>query len=88
MTAFFVAEGVFQSAASIAYRQALPGSWGWMLASGVMDLILAFVIFSNWPISVGWTLGLLAGVNLITSGWAILMIALGGRTLAKALDSL
>ena len=87
LMAFFVAEGVFQSAASIAYRQAFPGSWGWMLASGVMDLILAFVIYSNWPISAAWTLGILAGVNLISSGWAIVMIALGGRKLAKALDS-
>ncbi len=85
LMAFFVAEGVFQSVTSIAYREAIPGSWGWMLVSGVTDLILAFVIYSSWPISAGWTLGLLAGVNLITSGWAVVMIAWGGRKLARAL---
>ncbi|MGO9359628.1 MAG: HdeD family acid-resistance protein [Xanthobacteraceae bacterium] len=87
LTAFFVAEGLLQSAISIAYREVIPGSWGWMLLSGVMDLILAFIIFHDWPISADWTLGLLAGVNLITSGCAILMIALGGRKLAETFAS-
>ena len=34
LTAFFVAEGVFQIVTSIAYRKVLPGAWGWLLASG------------------------------------------------------
>src|ERR1700736_3905316 len=35
LTALFIAEGIFQIAASIAYREIMPGSWRWMLASGV-----------------------------------------------------
>lgn len=38
MTAFFIAEGVFQIVASISYRSAIPAVWGWMLASGIADL--------------------------------------------------
>jgi uncharacterized membrane protein HdeD (DUF308 family) len=83
LTAFFVAEGVFQIATSVAYRQALPGTWGWLLASGVCDLILVAIIVSSWPVSASWTLGLIAGVNLLTSGAAIIMAASAARDIMK-----
>jgi uncharacterized membrane protein HdeD (DUF308 family) len=79
LTAFFIVEGIFQAAASLIYRDAIPTSWGWMLVSGLADLALAAVIILGWPGSVGWVLGLLAGVNLLTSGWAVVMVALGAR---------
>ena len=79
LTAFLVAEGVFQIIASVAYRKALPGAWGWMLASGVCDLVLAAVIIYGWPVSAAWTLGLIAGVNLLSSGCAIVVTAFAAR---------
>jgi len=84
LTAFFITEGVFQTVASIAYRDAMGSSWGWVLASGISDLILAAIIILGWPISAVWVLGLLVGVNLITSGWAIVMAALAGRNAPQA----
>ena len=83
LMAFFVVEGVFQTAAALSYREIIPHSWGWLLASGLADLALAAIVISGWPGTVGWTLGLLAGVSLITSGWAIEMVAFGVRDLAK-----
>ena len=79
LSAFFFAEGVFQVITSIAYRKALPSTWGWMLASGVCDLILVAIIVASWPLSAAWMLGLLAGVNLLTSGVAIVMMAMAAR---------
>jgi uncharacterized membrane protein HdeD (DUF308 family) len=87
LTAFFIAEGVFQIAGSISYRNVIPDSWGWMLASGVADLILAALIIMGWPNTVGWALGLIVGVNLITSGWAAIMMAVAGRGVVKTLAS-
>lgn len=83
LTAFFVAEGVFQIVTSIAYRKVIPDAWGWLLASGVCDLILVAIIIYGWPLSAAWTLGLLAGVNLLTSGWAIVMTAFAARDMVK-----
>src|SRR6516164_8136525 len=40
LTAFFLVEGVFQAAAALRYREAMPQSWGWLLASGIADLVL------------------------------------------------
>jgi uncharacterized membrane protein HdeD (DUF308 family) len=79
LTAFLIFEGVFQTAASFGYRDLLPGSWGWMLASGLADLLLAAFIIWAWPDSAAWTLGLIVGVNLITSGAAVGMMAVAGR---------
>ena len=84
LIAFFVAEGVFQIVAATGYRHAMGGSWGWLVASGIADLVLAAVIIIGWPMSALWAIGLLVGINLITSGFAIMMAALAGRNTAKA----
>lgn len=83
LAAFFLAEGVFQIAASINYRTVIPNSWIWMLISGLFDLALAAMIWALWPISAIWTLGLFVGVNLISSGWAAITAGLAGKRIAK-----
>jgi len=87
LIAFFIVEGIFQIAASISYRDVFPDSWGWMLASGIADLILAALIIKGWPSTAGWALGLIVGVNLVTSGAAIIMVALAGRSVVRAIAS-
>ena len=84
MIVFFTAEGLFQIVTSIAYRDYMEDAWGWILLSGIADLVLAGIIVYGWPVTATWALGVLAGVNLITSGLAIVMAALAGRNLAKA----
>ncbi len=83
LTAFFLVEGVFQIATSLVYRDSLPGTWGWMLASGVSDLLLVAIIVLGWPATGVWVLGLLVGINLFMSGWAIVMMAFAGRQTTK-----
>jgi uncharacterized membrane protein HdeD (DUF308 family) len=83
LTAFFIVEGVFQAAIAIASRHVAAGHWGWMLLSGVADLVLAAIIIMGWPGTAIWALGLLVGVNLLTSGWALVMAALAGRRIAR-----
>ena len=85
LVAFFFTEGIFQTASSIAYRDVLGGSWGFVLLSGITDLALAAIIFVALPQSAGWAIGLLVGINLLTSGFAVLTIAFTGRRLAKEL---
>ncbi|MGB8709340.1 MAG: HdeD family acid-resistance protein [Methyloceanibacter sp.] len=83
LIAFFVVEGVFQIVASLSYRDIFPSQWGWMLASGIVDLILAALIIKGWPSTATWALGLIVGINLITSGAAITMVALAGKALVQ-----
>jgi uncharacterized membrane protein HdeD (DUF308 family) len=81
LTAFFIVEGVFQIVASLSYRDVFPGQWGWMLANGIADLILAGIIIAGWPGTAA--LGPIVGVNLITLGAAITTVALAGREVVK-----
>src|SRR3954451_1545337 len=63
LIAFFIAEGVFQIAAGIRFRDAFPDSWGWMVMSGMADLLLARLIVSGRPGTASWALGLIGCVK-------------------------
>jgi len=53
--------------------------WGWALASGILDLVLAALIFSGWPSTAVWAIGLLVGVNMIYFGVSLVMISLAAH---------
>ena len=86
LMSFFIAEGIFQIAAAIRYREAFPDSWGWLLMSGLADLVLAALLIWGWPSSAIWALGLIAGLNLITSGLAIVMVAAAARNMVRMVE--
>src|SRR3954464_3992595 len=73
---FFVIEGVVSIMFAFEHRAELPGRWGWMLASGVIDLILAAMILAGLPLSAAWAPGLLVGINMLFGGGALIGMAL------------
>jgi uncharacterized membrane protein HdeD (DUF308 family) len=78
---FFVVEGVAAILLAIEHRKHLP-SWGWVLLSGLVDLLLAFLIWDGWPSSAGWAIGLIVGINMVFVGVSLIMTALASRKLA------
>jgi uncharacterized membrane protein HdeD (DUF308 family) len=76
---FFVIEGVASVMYALDHRQQLTGSWGWMLVSGIIDLILAAMVFAGLPGSAAWAIGLLVGINMIFGGSALIAMALAAR---------
>jgi uncharacterized membrane protein HdeD (DUF308 family) len=86
LISFFIAEGIFQIAAAIRHREAFPDSWGWLLMSGLADLVLAAMLIWGWPSTAIWALGLIAGLNLITSGLAIVMVAAAARNMVRVVE--
>jgi uncharacterized membrane protein HdeD (DUF308 family) len=83
LVAFFLVEGIFQIAGAFRNRQTLPESWGWLLMSGIADLVLAALIIQGWPATAVWTLGLFVGLNLISSGLALAMVAAASRKMLR-----
>jgi len=47
LIAFFVIEGIVLDHVAVEHRNQLTGQWGWMLISGIIDVILAVIIFSG-----------------------------------------
>jgi uncharacterized membrane protein HdeD (DUF308 family) len=79
LIAFFIMEGVVTLLYAIDHRAQLSGRWGWMLVSGIVDLILAGIIFAGLPESATWALGLLVGINMLFGGTAMIGMALAAR---------
>ena len=79
LIAFFIIEGVVSVMFALDHRKELPGAWGWMLASGVVDLALATMIFAGLPGTAAWAIGLLVGINLTFGGVALVAMALQAR---------
>ena len=82
LIAFFVIEGIVTIMYAIEHRNQLSGRWGWMLASGIVDLILAGIIFAGLPGTAAWALGLLVGINLVFGGTAMVGMALAAKEAA------
>jgi uncharacterized membrane protein HdeD (DUF308 family) len=73
---FFIIEGVASIMFALEHKRELSGRWGWMLASGIVDLILAAIIIAGLPGTAAWTLGLLVGINMVFGGTALIGMAL------------
>jgi uncharacterized membrane protein HdeD (DUF308 family) len=79
LIAFFLIEGVATIMYAIEHRRALSGRWGWLVASGILDLILAGIVFAGLPGTALWAPGLLVGINMVFGGWALVAMGLHGR---------
>jgi uncharacterized membrane protein HdeD (DUF308 family) len=60
--------------------------WPWVLLNGVVDLILGGMIWSEWPGSSLWVIGLFLGIDLLFHGWSWVFMALTVRR-ARAIPS-
>ena len=56
-------------------------NWVWLLVSGIASVILAVMIWGEFPASSAFIIGLLVGIYFIINGFSMVMIsfALKGR---------
>ena len=79
LIAFFLIDGVLSIFLAIEHRRELVGRWGWILVSGIVDLVIAGIIWAGLPGTAAWALGLLVGIDLVFGGAALIMVALAAR---------
>ena len=79
LIAFFILEGVATIMYALDHKRELSGRWGLMLASGIVDLALAAIIFAGLPGTAAWAIGLLVGINMLFGGAALIGLALHAR---------
>jgi uncharacterized membrane protein HdeD (DUF308 family) len=85
LIAFFWIEGMASVMFAIDHRRELSGQWGWMLLSGLVDLVLSVLIAVGLPSTSVWALGLLVGINMVFGGMALIAMALHARNEAQDL---
>jgi uncharacterized membrane protein HdeD (DUF308 family) len=76
---FFIIEGVASIMYGIEHRREATARGGWIIVSGVIDLILAAIILSGLPGSAAWAIGLLVGINMVFGGTSLIAMALAAR---------
>jgi uncharacterized membrane protein HdeD (DUF308 family) len=81
----FAIEGVLELITFFQFRS-YSGS-GWVLFDSVITLALAYTIVRPWPSSSSWAIGTILGINLIVSGFTVLMYSLAARRSVEALSS-
>lgn len=73
----FLGLGIAKILASYSLRNT-PFFWA-VLISGALSVVLAIMIFGNFPASVVATLGILLAIELLSNGIATIALALGSR---------
>jgi len=53
--------------------------WGWLLASGILALLLGLLILLQWPTQATWVIGVLVGIDLLFAGFTSVALALSVR---------
>ena len=81
---FFLVEGAASILFALEHKRELSGRWGWMLVSGIVDLILAAIILSGLPGIATWAIGMLVGINMVFGGVALIAMALHARESAPS----
>lgn len=77
LIAFFLVDGVVEIMMGVRLRPQRGGLS--IVASGVLSLLIAVLIWSAFPSSALWAIGLLFGIGLGTSGISLAVTAMGGR---------
>jgi uncharacterized membrane protein HdeD (DUF308 family) len=71
---YLFVEAILEFALSYQLRRESGSASGWMLADGIITMILAFLIWANWPNSSLWAVGIIVGVSMLFSGITRVMI--------------
>jgi uncharacterized membrane protein HdeD (DUF308 family) len=81
LAVYFVASGIWKIISSFSYRPA--AGWLALLASGVLSVLLGVMLWQQWPLSGPWAVGILVGVELLTTGIALISLALTWKRVVR-----
>jgi len=64
------------------FRTRNEGASGWLLLNGLIALLLGGLIWFHWPSISVWAIGILVGINLLTTGISRLMLGIAASRIA------
>jgi len=80
LAVFLLVGGTFRIAVALIERFQ---NWGWVLANGIITLLLGIMIWRQLPEASAFVIGLFVGIELVFTGWSWVMLGMSVRSLAK-----
>jgi uncharacterized membrane protein HdeD (DUF308 family) len=77
LAVMLIAGGLFRAVIALTGRFR---GWGWALLGGAVSVLLGGLIWSRWPESSLWVIGLFVGIDLLFMGWSWVALALSARS--------
>jgi uncharacterized membrane protein HdeD (DUF308 family) len=79
---FFAVNGLWKLSTSLRFRPL--ANWWWLLLSGLLSLVLAGMLWNQWPISGAWAIGVFVGIDLVATGIPMIVLARAMRKSGKS----
>lgn len=86
LAAYLVISGIVEILMS--FKISSVKGWGWVLFSGIVSIVLGGMIFSQFPFSGAWAVGLLIGAKLFVDGLALMMLGFSARSASKHIGTI
>lgn len=68
----------------VAFQVRPASGWGWMLAGGVVSVLLALMIWRQFPLSGIWLVGTMVGISLFVNGLSTVAVGTAARRASSA----
>ena len=81
---FFIIIGIFRIIAGFQAKGEVS-SWGWIVFVGILDIVLGIMIYSHWPVSGLWVIGLFISIELIVRGIDAIILSRQAKKLQNSL---
>jgi uncharacterized membrane protein HdeD (DUF308 family) len=78
---YFATDGLVELAAG--FRMKPASGWGWMVFGGLVSLLFGIMIWSQFPLSGPWAIGILLGIKLFFIGLTMITTGSAVRSMAK-----
>ena len=75
------------SHAFLAFKMRGINGWVWMFINGVVSFLLGVIIWSHWPVSGLWVIGLFIAIELLLNGWSMIMLSFAVKNVTELLDT-
>jgi uncharacterized membrane protein HdeD (DUF308 family) len=78
IAAFLFASGILRIITGFQIRDQVKG-WGWTVFGGAASVVLAIMIWAQWPVSGLWVIGMFVAIEMIMQGTSMISIALAAK---------
>ena len=81
---YLVVTGVFELVIALQVKPA--DGWGLLMTNAIVTLLLGIMLWRQFPLSGVWAIGILFGIKMVFSGWALIFIGRSVKKVSEAVE--